>query len=350
MKVLFVDNKLTGHHVAYAKKLSTSQLITPLFSLPQKCTILDGDQTVIKSNPDSLWGYIRWLQEIRKVAKGNKVDVIHFLYADVLYKGFGIGLRKLKKYRVIGTFHQVRRSLLRDLSRKFIFKKINCGVVHTNQLKTLLKECNIKNIRHIEYPRFNTSVEVTEEYAKTYFSIPRDTTTLVALGGTRRDKGLDILLEALKGVSQPFHLLIAGKEEAFTRSFIEEKISHYKDKVTIILKFLSDDEMNLALTAADVVVLPYRKTFDGASGPLADGVWNKKLILGSNHGSLGNIIESNHLGLTFETENIHDLRCKIERLLHEDIRWNEDSDKYRKQLDPDYFLRMYEKVYYNEKY
>ncbi|NIK69237.1 glycosyltransferase family 4 protein [Paenibacillus sp. BK720] len=348
MRVLFVDNKLTGHHVSYMKKLSESQEITAFYFLPEEIIGLTGPQKIMKSDPNSLKGYLKWIREVAEVAAEYKVDLVHFLYADALYKGFGIGLHNLKKYTVVATFHQVRRSFLRDLSRKMIFKQISCGVVHTDKLQSLHLQDGIRNVTKIEYPKFNALIEISKMRAREYFSIPQDINMFLALGGTRFDKGLDLMLEAFSNIKLPFHLLIAGKEETFTKTFIEEKISAYRDKVSVVLKFLSEEEMNLALSACDVVVLPYRKIFDGASGPLADGVWNRKIILGSNHGSLGDIIESNQLGLTFISEDTEDLRNKIISILQDKINWNDKSENYRMSLDPDNFLKSYEEVYFSK--
>ena len=51
----------------------------------------------------------------------------------------------------------------------------------------------------------------------------------------------------------------------------------------------------MAINACDYIVLPYRYSFDGASGPLVDGVIADKIIIGANHGSLGNLINNNNL-------------------------------------------------------
>ena len=67
--------------------------------------------------------------------------------------------------------------------------------------------------------------------------------TLLSLGGTRYDKGIDILLNALKDVQDNFKLIIAGKEEFFSREYIEKKIESYRSKVELNLKFLSNEEI-----------------------------------------------------------------------------------------------------------
>ena len=124
MRVLLIDNVTTGHHISYAKALGDTNEYTSIYFFPNQCKELDEKKIIImKNQPNSFINYIMWIKEILCVAKLEKIDIIHFLYGDILYKFWGIGLEILSKYRVIATFHQVRRSFLRDLSRKLILKK-----------------------------------------------------------------------------------------------------------------------------------------------------------------------------------------------------------------------------------
>ena len=69
------------------------------------------------------------------------------------------------------------------------------------------------------------------------------------------------------------------------------------------------------MSCVDIFVLPYRKEFDGASGPLTEAVVREKMIVSSDHGSLGKIVNSNHLGITFESENSKELEKALSRAL-----------------------------------
>lgn len=60
-----------------------------------------------------------------------------------------------------------------------------------------------------------------------------------------------------------------------------------KIKLKLICVFLSEEEFAYASEAADIIVLPYRKIFSGASGPLGEGVWKRKCIVGPMEGNLG---------------------------------------------------------------
>ena len=41
--------------------------------------------------------YYKWTKEVKGIIKTEKPNVVHFLYGDVFYKYFGLGLEGLKK-------------------------------------------------------------------------------------------------------------------------------------------------------------------------------------------------------------------------------------------------------------
>lgn len=345
MKILFIDIAIDGHHLDYLKSLQeynienyssvvvlpkkVKELSNPQYIFPQKCLLKKAS------------GYLRFLMFISKIMKIEKPDVIHFLYGDFFYRYFGIGLFLFNEAKTIMTFHHVRRSKLHDISLKIIFSNISTGIVHTRKLVNDLSNIGIRNCMHIEYPNFNPIREKDKREISVRMNLPLNKPILLALGGTRNDKGLDILLESLEKVKCEFHLLISGKEEKFKEDYIREKIKTYKDKVTLQLKYLSIEEYNDSLLVSDIIVLPYKRIFDGASGPLTDAVWLRKMIIGPSHGSLGELIQTQELGKTFESESFNDLARVIEESLINLDSWEFKADSYRKSLRLENFTKSY---------
>lgn len=347
MKILYIDVSLSGHHSLYLRTLVNNSTDQIVLLIPRIDDTIHCKQYLLNftGKLKNYFYYRKWYKRIIKIVQKEQPEIIHFLYGDVFYRFFGLGLGKFKSYNTIITFHHVRHSKLHNISMKYIYKNINYGVVHTKILEKQLHAINIQNVIHIEYPKFNNLPPLIKKDAKDYFNLPKDVPILAAIGGTREDKGLDILLEALKKVTQPFHLLIAGKEETFTRTYIENAILLYESKVTCVLKFLTEEEFSAALSAADFVVLPYRRIFDGASGPLGEGVALGKTIIGPNHGSLGDIIRNNHIGYTFESENIIDLAKTLNRALSKTFEYDKVAIRYKESLDPQNFREQYKQLY-----
>lgn len=352
MKILFINMSLDGHHLDYIRALCKIDGIDPVVILEKENETIDAKQIVIKDctfGSTKFRNHMKWIKHILRIANEEKPDCIHFVWGDSFYRFFGIGFFSLcRNFKCYITFHQVRKSTLHQLSIKIYSKLFEKVVVHTDSLMTYLEQMNIKNAIHIEYPNFREKLEITDCEAKKKIGIETNAPVLLSLGGTRIDKGLDILLDALKLVNCPFFLLIAGAEQNIKKDVIQEKIEQYKTNVKVILRYLSVNEVNLCLAASDYIVLPYRKTFDGASGPLAEGVGYEKCIIGANHGSLGTLISKYHLGYVFESENIECLAETIVKALNDDFKYDEKAKKYQKSLTVDNFQEAYRSMYFEK--
>ncbi|WP_378950795.1 glycosyltransferase family 4 protein [Pelosinus sp. sgz500959] len=352
MKIIYIDTILRGHHKSYLEILTLQNLNHEMLAILP--STLSGVKTYVipfENKGDSITGfyfirYIYWMNKIKRIIEEENPDVVHFIYGDFFYRYFGIGLSWLKKYKIIMTFHHIRRSYFRDISLKRIFKLISNGVVHTDSLYYDMQQIGIKNIEHIKYPHMGLQIKESQAEAQSTLRFTADgRKVLLALGGTRKDKGLDILLDALKQITIPFHLLIAGQENDFDRKYIETNLGSYISQTTMILKFLSDEEFERCILAADFIVLPYRRGFDGASGPLIEGVARGKIVIGPEHGSIGQTIKNYHLGYIFKTEDVDSLAKTICDALNKSFIPDETYRAYQKCLDPKTFIEAHSKLY-----
>lgn len=344
MKIVFVDISVGGHHLVYLNGIIENTDIEPVLIVSEKIEGLECKQYVAKAKDRTIKRYIQWIKEVHKIVDKEKPDIVHFLYGDAFYRYFGYGLKLFKKYRTVVTLHWARTKFIEKISTKILATMVDTVVVHSLYIKNLIENYGIKNIVDIEYPQFN-SVAVDKKKACEFFGLAENVPVIACIGNTRYDKGLDLLLEALKDVNRPFQLLVAGKEDAFDEKYIREHTDNYKEKVKFYLRYLSDEEIACAFSAADIIALPYRKNFNGASGPLTEGVSLNKCILGPEHGDLGFKIRTYHLGYTFETENISNLAFVIDEILTKGFKVDDVYASYRKALEPDLFKQKYNKLY-----
>lgn len=345
MKILYVDNSIKGHHVPYLFSLRENANQS-IYVLPD---YLDGlrkeEQYICQFDYKNIFSYVKWICYVKKIAQTNKVDIIHFLYGDIFYRFFGIALSFLKNYRVIITFHHIRQGLLRDISLRKIFKRIEKGVVHTESLLKCVKNKNIRNVYKIEYPVFEKISMLKKEEACEMLGLDSQVKTFLCFGGTRYDKGIDIFLDALTKVEGLIQIIIAGKAEFFSEQYIISRLEAFKGKYCVQLRYIEKEEMGVFFSASDVVVLPYRMIFDGASGPLGIGCVCGKKIIGPSHGSIGQIVNDNHLGCVFESENVESLVCAIQESISEDFVYDSAALKYKSKLMPDIFVSEYNNIY-----
>ncbi|MBR2875828.1 MAG: glycosyltransferase [Clostridia bacterium] len=349
MKIVYIDINTLGHHIPYISALVNGCDNEAVAILPQRveelnCRQYKYETSDRKNGKRSFLQFKKWINEIYEYVEKENPDVVHFLNADFFYRYFGYGLNKFKKYKTVTTMHCLRDGFLNKMSAKMISSSVDSVVLHSEFLKDKLSCYGKTNGVHIEYPNFKKS-----PYSKTddkeYYGLDVAVPVLGCIGETRNDKGLDIMLEALRNVKYPFQLLVAGKPVHFDEEYIKEKTAAFSNKVRTKLEFLSDEDFLRAINATDIIVVPYRKVFDAASGPLGEGVALGRCIVGPDHGNLCNTITKNHLGYTFESENPLSLAETLNEVLQKEFVTDEVYENYRKTLDVSCFLNSYNNLY-----
>lgn len=346
MKILFVDFDTNGHHGIYLKTLLGLASADSILVLPQKVEGYIENQYCIKNLGRNMNynQYRKVLHEIKAITEKENPDIIHILSGDFLYRYFGLGLNILAG-PVLVTFHHMIFTRIRCISYKQIFKKVDCGIVHTDYIRENLNNIGINNVSKIEYPCFEGVSIADKMILRDKYGIPKDRKVMLAFGGTRYDKGLDILLAALREVKSGFHLVIAGKAEDFGKEFIDEEIKDYRENVTYYLDYIEETKMEELFALCDIVILPYRRKFAGASGPLTTGVAYGKMIIGPDCNSVGDIIEQNHLGMVFQAEDVMSLSETIKKSLEYDLVYDDKALEYKLTLTRDGFIGKYKTIY-----
>jgi len=351
MKIVYIDTNTLGHHVSYISALANTPGNEVVAILPEKVDALSCKQYKYetpdrKNNKRSFSQFRKWINEIYAFVEKENPDIVHILNGDFFYRYFGYGIKKFKKYKTVVTMHCLRDGFLNILSAKAIASSAHAVVLHSEYLKNRLSEYGRSNGVHIEYPNFREN-NCDKDKAKEYFNLKPDIPVLGCIGETRHDKGLDILLDALNDVTEPFQLLVAGRPVHFDEAYITESTKKYAGNVHLLLKFLSEDELVFAMNASDIIVLPYRSVFNAASGPLGEGVALEKCIVGPSHGNLGDTVKKNHLGYTFNSEDKASLAATLNEVLKNNFEIDEKYNNYKNSLNVESFLKSYNDLYNN---
>lgn len=347
MKYLFVESSITGHRIIYHKTLieavgvEKSILITPEIEPAIGCKQIIN--SYINLQPRTLQDYNKWIDYILEISKTNNIEIIHILDGDLLYRFWGIGLKKLAEYKIIVTYHHIKNDFAHRISVGRIAKNIEYCVVHTRRLKERFS--GIPNLKLIHYPHFQDGNMLPRTDARKFYNIEDNAKVYLLLGGTRYEKGADIFMKSLKYVRHKgIVVLIAGKENTFSEEYLR-KLNTSGIKVIYRMGYLSPDEWNMALIASDYVVLPYRKKFTGASGPLTEAVWFQKIIIGPNVESIGDIIKTYKLGYTYKAENEKALAIAIDYAYEKGLQIGDRYKEYVKEISSQKFVQAYQQIY-----
>lgn len=333
MKIYLVDNANDGHHKVYQdtlNKINNTQILNKIINFT------DLKENFIKAYKERST-FLKYVN-----SKTNKGDIIHLLYIDSLYKCPLIDKKLNRDKKYIGTLHWVPKDAFRQNLLKRFSKKIELIIVHSEFLEEELNKIGIKNVKTIEYPSFininNKNIKKDKEL--------KDKIVISCLGGTRKDKGLDILSEAFKFIDskckEKIVFNICGIEQDI--KYDDIMMSAKENNINVICKnkFLTEEEYEEEIYKTDVILLPYRKIFTGNSGPMTDGIYADKFILGPNNGNLGYLIKKYNLGSTFIQENCNDLAREIEKISQVEVK---KTHKYKYELSIDKFNEKYTDIY-----
>ncbi len=150
------------------------------------------------------------------------------------------------------------------------------------------------------------SLNLNEEFRGMILAIP---------GFLRKDKGLDILIDALKILKDlRFTLVVAGElKDTELKDMFMDSLTY---KITLIDRYLSSDEILRVVALADAIVLPYRDRIGvySVSGILHLSMGGLKPIIGSRTPRLVELYQFAPR-LTVPPENPGDLAKKIRWLV-----------------------------------
>ena len=127
----------------------------------------------------------------------------------------------------------------------------------TDDLLTLAPDARYVLLPHPLYAHFGE--KLPREAAAASLGIDPARKTLLFFGLIRDYKGLDILLEAFRGLPEDYQLVIAGEPYgSFDKYQALIDSLPGKDRIYVFPDYIRDSEVKRFFSAADVTVLPYR--------------------------------------------------------------------------------------------
>ncbi len=262
-------------------------------------------------------------------------DVVHYFDAhplDLLLSFYGHWGRRLKGRPVlIANCHFIRPSPMKDdaweaakhgLHRlvllTLIRRHLDALIVLDPSLKNALLEwvqlpaSETNRVWLFPHPMNTLEADYDQSQARRQLSLRLDETVLLCLGTLRRDKRIDLTLQAFNGIPSS-RLVIAGPRCDLDAAEIKRMVLEYADpaRVTLEVAVLSEARMRAYLAAADVVLLPYSPGFKGQSGILTWACAAGRPVIASDVGVLGQTVREAGIGFTIEPGNVQSLRNAI---------------------------------------
>lgn len=193
-----------------------------------------------------------------------------------------------------------------SLLTRYFVKPCDAFVTMSAQVERDLKQFvtnkQITVSDHPLYDDFGDSVPAIE--ARDHLKIATDSPLLLFFGFIRKYKGLDLLLEAishLKKAGKSYKLLIAGEfygDEAEYQALIDKL--DIREQLILHTHFIPDDQVRYYISAADLLVQPYRHATQSGVTPLAFH-FNKPMVV-TNVGGLPELVPDKVAGIVTEPD------------------------------------------------
>lgn len=296
------------------------------------------NQTV--SSAVRLWQLLVYYYQLICYATISRGTILHVLWNnrfEYFDRTILMLYYKLLRKNVALTAHNVNQAR-RDANDSFInrmtlriqYRLVDHVFVHTQKMKNELLDtfgvCGdaVTVIRHPINNAFpNTSV--TPDEAKRRLDLRKDERALLFLGRIRPYKGLEYLLSAFKlllAKSGDYRLIVAGEPKKGSEAYLNqicEMISRDfpQNKVLLRIEFIPDEQVELYLKAADVMVLPYREIFQ--SGILFLSYSFGLPVIATDVGSFRDEIVEGKTGYLCKADDAADLARAVEMYFASDL-------------------------------
>ncbi|MEO7535393.1 MAG: glycosyltransferase [Ferruginibacter sp.] len=205
---------------------------------------------------------------------------------------------------------------------KYFVKPVDAFITMSEKVLSDLKNfAAAKPSRYIPHPLYdNFGTKVSRKEARLHLGIESDGPIMLFFGFIRKYKGLDILLDAMKLLSnkqqtKEIQLLIAGEFYDDPKPYLEQiENLGLKNQLILRTEFIRDKEVKYYLCAADVVVQPYRNATQSGVTPLAYH-FEKPMIV-TNVGGLQALVPDGKVGLVAEP-TASSIAAKIEEFFEQ---------------------------------
>lgn len=173
---------------------------------------------------------------------------------------------------------------LRERLASVYSKNIRNVISHSSRTDDYLMQFGFEGrkfeVPHFKYVFSNGYNEETVP-ADMRNSIAKDKTNILFFGNITREKGIDVLLDAVNNLSESdaskINVIVAGKD--IDGVYRRVKLKPMRN-VTFFIRHITDDELRFLYENIDFVALPYRKT--SQSGVLEMAFYYKKPIIASD--------------------------------------------------------------------
>lgn len=295
----------------------TSQYVTP----QDKARPVDSEAVLDTMNP------LSYISAARKIASWHPDLVLMKYWMSYLAPSLGsvAGLLRRKGIKVVTILDNVmpheRKFFDKPFTKWFIERNSGCIAMSPTVLEDMLSLVPSKPHILIDHPLYNHFGAKTDRgEACRRLGIDPSCKVLLFFGLIREYKGLDILIEAFRGLDSSYQLLIAGECYGDFAPYRKQLETLDSERVKVFNRYIPDEEVPLFFSASDLCVLPYRSATQ--SGITAISTHFDLPVVATPVGALPHTVAESGIGLIASEASPEAIRATVERF------FNDDRGKY----------------------
>lgn len=205
-----------------------------------------------------------------------------------------------------------------------ILRAMDAVIVHTEanrvRLEALYPEASGR-VHVVPHAAWATSARLSKHEARADLGIAGPAPIVLFFGAIRRNKGLGLLLNALKLLSDSGgtcpRLVVAGRPDRDGFGEYEDLIRRLRIDYLVDrrLTFIAEQDVAKFYAACDVVALPYEPSFQAQSGILLDAYSYGRPVVVTDVGGVGMTVREDGTGEVLEERTPAALAAAISRVL-----------------------------------
>ncbi len=212
---------------------------------------------------------------------------------------------------------------------QYFIKPVDAFITMSEKVLSDLDLFSTKNKKKqfIPHPLYDNFGEIiSKKQALERLNLDQEYTYILFFGFIRKYKGLDLLIEAMKSISNPkIKLIVAGEFYEDSRSYLQLiNDSKVSDKIILKTNFITDSEVKYYFSASDLVVQPYKSATQSGVTPLAYHFETPMIV--TNVGGLTGMVPNGKVGLIAEPNPIS-IAEKINEFFQ-----NQYAEEFKKNL------------------
>jgi glycosyltransferase involved in cell wall biosynthesis len=257
----------------------------------------------------------------------------------------------------------ITNNRIQHLSRtwfsKIIYKHVTDAVIiHSERTNSLLDEIGYTGSRlgipHFSY-EIDISFNISEISSEVLSLISRSAKNILFFGFIRLSKGVDTAIAlankaATSSVNPDMNFIIAGNDpDNLVIPFLKRQVTDSSGKLSLLLRYINDEEMKYLFSSSDYVFLPYKEI--SQSGVLEMAVRFRKPVITSSLSFFEEFLALfPSFGILCEKDNVdafyhilEDLTTRPEEYKNK-FYTDSDLDKFNDYKNPENFLREMAKI------